>query len=125
MKNLIQKRKTEYTFKSMEDLCISIQQLLGGLDTCQGLSATQLIAFFMEDSFTEQLRHEWEVFSVDIVNPPTSEEVLEFLKKRMANLSVTAKSSSNSHPSSISHAKTISSKPACLQELIRYSQVVF
>ncbi len=58
MKNLIQKRKTEYTFKSMEDLRISIQQLLGGLDTCQGLSATQLIAFFMEDSFTEQLRHD-------------------------------------------------------------------
>jgi len=40
MKNLVQKRKTDYTFKSMEELCISIQQLLGGLETCQGLSAT-------------------------------------------------------------------------------------
>ena len=92
MKNLVQKRKTDYTFKSMEDLCISIQQLLGGLETCQGLSATQLIAYFMEDSFTEQLKHEWEVFSVDIVDPPTTEEILEFLEKRMANLSISTKS---------------------------------
>ena len=109
MKNLVQKRKTDYTFKSMEDLCISIQQLLGGLETCQGLSATQLIAYFKEDSFTEQLKHEWEVFSVDIIDPPTTEEILEFLKKRMANLSISMKSSSASHPFAVSHPKPVSS----------------
>jgi len=65
----------------------------------------------MEDSFTEQLRHEWEVFSVDIVNPPTTEEILKFLKKRMANLSISAKPSSTSHPSSVSHTKPNSTKP--------------
>ena len=108
MKNLVQKRKTIYTFNSMEDLCVSIQQLLGGLETCHGLSATHLIAYFMEDSFTERLKHEWEVFSVDIVDPPTTEEILEFLKKRMANLSISTKSSSASHPFAVSHPKPAS-----------------
>ena len=34
MKNQVYKCKTDYTFKGMEDLCISIPQLLGGLETC-------------------------------------------------------------------------------------------
>ena len=35
MKKLVQKRKTEYNFKSMEELCVSIQQIQSGLESCQ------------------------------------------------------------------------------------------
>ena len=101
MKNLVQKRKTEYNFKSMEELCVSIQQIQSGLESCQELSASKIVASFMEESFTDQLRHEWEVYSVDIVDPPTTDEIMEFLKRRMANLSISTKSyssySSSSH----------------------------
>ena len=95
----------------MEELCVSIQQIQSGLESCQGLSASQIIASFMEESFTDQLRHGWEVYSVDIVDPPTTDEIMEFLKRRMANLSISTKScssysSSSHHKPSPSTVKT-------------------
>ena len=55
----------------------------------------------MEELFTDQLRHEWEVYSADTVDPLTTDEIMEFLKRRMANLSISNKCyssySSSSH----------------------------
>ena len=52
MKNLAQKRKTEYNFKSIEELCVSIQQIQSGLESCQGLSASPIIASFSTKSYS-------------------------------------------------------------------------
>ena len=97
-KALLQKRRADYNYKAIEDLLQHFQQLRRGFVACKGYSAEQLLAAHMEESFGEQLRHEWDVASIDITDPPTMGEVIEFLEKQMANLSAMTTKTPNIAP---------------------------
>ena len=92
---------------------------------CKGYTVEQLLGAQLEASFSPKLKHEWTVASEDINTPPTMDELLEFLEKRLLNLpnegikltvpssSSTSSNNQSSKKARVSHVKSKENKITC------------
>ena len=117
-KSFLTPHKREYTRHSMEELVKHFNQIQRGMHHCKGYTVVQLFGVQLEASFSLELKHEWTVASEDINTPPTEDELLEFLQKRLLNLpnegikltvpssSSTSSNNQSSKKARVSHVKS-------------------
>ncbi len=56
---------------------------LSGLNDCKTLSGSCILAAQLEDQFGKELAHQWSLASEDSDTPPTTEQILVFVKSRL------------------------------------------